>query len=91
MMLASVALARRSTAEVADVARSLVGKPDSLASTSGSQIYDHIAIGGLAAAALVALSAAAWYARRPRSLQAGRPSAGQRHSAVGLGGVGARL
>jgi len=64
MMLASVALARRSTAELTDVARSLIGKPDSPASTSGSQIYDHIATGGLAAAALVALTAGAWYARR---------------------------
>jgi hypothetical protein len=64
MMLASVALARRSTAEVADVARSLIGKPDSPASTSGSQIYDHIAIGGRAAAALVAFAVRAWYARQ---------------------------
>ena len=64
MILASVALARRSTAELTDVARSLIGKPDSPTSTSGSQIYDHIAIGGLTAAALVALTAGAWYARR---------------------------
>jgi len=64
MMLASVALARRSTAELADVARSSIGKPDSPASTSGSQIYDHTAIGGRAAAALVTLAAGAWYARR---------------------------
>jgi hypothetical protein len=64
MILASVALARRSTAELTDVARSSIGKPDLPASTPGSQIYDHIAIGGPAAAALIVLTAGAWYARR---------------------------